>query len=121
MLWDVEVLYCCRWQFSAASSINREHRTKQHDAKAVGVKLTVGISSIGEPEEPGDVMVFLMQADLKEGFLNVSGDAILVGVKEENDLYQIIEKWWTGQKTVIDAWLVGRCTTTTHTQFESVL
>ena len=43
-------------------------------------------------------------------FLNVSGDAILVGAKNENDCIQTVEKWSTShdQKTVVEVRLVGR-------------
>ena len=50
-----------------------------------GVKLTVGIGSIGEPKESGKVTILLVQGDVKKSFLNVCGDAILVGAKVEND------------------------------------
>ena len=48
--------------------------------KAGGVKLAVGIR-----KESGKVTLLHMQDDVKKGFLNVCGDAILVGVKTEND------------------------------------
>ena len=50
---------------------------------------------------------------MKEGFLDISGDALLVGAKVESNRYQIVEKWWTGQKAVVEAQLAGRCTTST--------